>query len=55
MPPKLNRCWARLVLVKIDELLAWEQQKETERGTEFVELACYFCEVWAGRTGGWRI
>jgi hypothetical protein len=38
MPPKFNRRRAVFVLGKIDEILAWEQQKETERDTKFVEL-----------------
>jgi hypothetical protein len=45
MPPKFNRRRAVFVLEKIDEILAWEQQKETERDTKFVELARYLCEV----------
>ena len=31
MPPKLNRKRALFVLTKIDEILAWERQKEAER------------------------
>ena len=38
MPPKFNRRRALFVLGKIDEILAWEQRKETERDTKFVEL-----------------
>ena len=38
MPPKLNRRRALFVLSKIDEILAWEQRKEAERDTRFVEL-----------------
>src|ERR1700757_669372 len=49
MPPKLNRQRALFVLGKIDEILAWEQRKETERDTKFVELARYLCEVRAGQ------
>jgi len=30
MPPKLNRRRALFVLSKIDEILAWEQRKETD-------------------------
>ena len=33
MPPKFNRRRAVFVLGKIDEILAWEQRKETERDT----------------------
>ena len=53
MPPKLNRKRALFVLSKIDEILAWEQQKETERDTRFVELGRYLCEVRAGQY--WRV
>ena len=38
MPPKLNRKRALFVLTKIDEILAWEKQKEAERDTRFVDL-----------------
>src|SRR5712692_2221579 len=53
MPPKLNRKRALFVLTKIDEILAWERQKETERDTRFVELGRYLCEVRAGQY--WRL
>jgi hypothetical protein len=53
MPPKLNRRRAVFVLDKIDEILAWEQRKETERDTKFVELGRYLCEVRAGQY--WRL
>src|SRR3954469_3233030 len=53
MPPKLNRERALFVLGKIDEILAWEQRKESERDTKFVELGRYLCEVRAGQY--WRI
>jgi hypothetical protein len=53
MPPKFNRRRAAFVLNKIDEILAWEQQKETERDTKFVELGRYLCEVRAGQY--WRL
>ena len=53
MPPKLNRRRALFVLTKIDEILAWEQRKETERDTRFVELGRYLCEVRAGQY--WRL
>ncbi len=52
-PPKLNRRRALLVLSKIDEILAWEQRKETQRDTRFVELGKYLCEVRAGQY--WRL
>ena len=41
------------MLTKIDEILAWEQQKEAERDTKFVELGRYLCEVRAGQY--WRL
>jgi hypothetical protein len=53
MPPKFNRSRAVFVLGKIDEILAWEQRKETERDTKFVELGRYLCEVRAGQY--WRL
>jgi len=51
--PKLNRRRAQFVLTKIDEILAWEQRKETEKDTRFVELGRYLCEVRAGQY--WRM
>jgi hypothetical protein len=53
MPPKLNRERAVFVLEKISEILAWEQRKENERDTKFVELGRYLCEVRAGQY--WRL
>jgi hypothetical protein len=53
MPPKLNRKRAVFVLGKIDEILAWEQRKENERDTKFVELGRYLCEARAGQY--WRL
>src|ERR1019366_984860 len=53
MPPKLNRKRALFVLSKIDEILAWEKQKEMERDTRFVDLGRYLCEVRAGQY--WRL
>jgi hypothetical protein len=53
MPPKFNRRRALFVLAKIDEILAWERQKETERDTKFVELGRYLCEARAGQC--WRV
>src|ERR1700757_4891223 len=53
MPPKLNRRRAAFVLGKIDEILAWEQRKDTERDTKFVELGRYLCEVRGGQY--WRL
>jgi hypothetical protein len=53
MAPKLNRRRALFVLGKIDEILAWERLRETERDTKFVELGRYLCEVRAGQY--WRL
>ena len=53
MSPKLNRRRAMFVLTKIDEILAWEKQKDAERDTRFVELGRYLCEVRAGQY--WRV
>src|SRR6202163_4891991 len=53
MQPKLNRRRAQFVLTKIDEILAWEQQKDAERDTKFVELGRYLCEVRTGQY--WRV
>jgi len=53
MHPKLNRRRAQFVLGQIDQILAWEQRKEAERDTRFVELGRYLCEVRAGQY--WRV
>ena len=53
MLPKLNHRRAMFVLTKIDEILMWEQRKEAERDTRFVELGRYLCEVRAGQY--WRM
>src|SRR6184192_295873 len=53
MLPKLDRRRALFVLTKIDEILAWEQRKDAERDTKFVELGRYLCEVRAGQY--WRL
>ena len=53
MAPKLNRRRAVFVPGKIDEILAWEQRKDTERDTKFVELGRYLCEVRVGQY--WRL
>jgi len=50
MPPKLDRKRVLFVLTKIDEILAWEKQKEAERDTRFVELGRYLCEVRTGHS-----
>jgi hypothetical protein len=53
VPPKFNRRRALFVPTKIDETLAWEERKEIERDTKFVELGRYLCEVRAGQY--WRL
>ena len=53
MLPKLNPKRALFVLTKIDEILAWEKQKEAEHDTRFVDLGRYLCEVRAGQY--WRL
>ncbi len=53
VPPKFNRRRALFVLGKIDEILAWERQKDAERDTQFVEMGRYLCEVRAGQY--WRV
>jgi hypothetical protein len=53
MLPKFDPKRAVFVLTKIDEILAWEKQKEAERDTRFVEVGRYLCEVRAGQY--WRV
>ncbi len=53
LAPKLNEKRARFVLDKIDNILEWERQTESERDTRFVELGRYLCEVRAGQY--WRL
>jgi hypothetical protein len=53
MPPKLNHERAQFVLGKIDQILAWEQGKDNERDTKFVDLGRYLCETRAGQY--WRL
>ena len=51
--PELDRRRAVFVLGKIDEILAWEKNKEQERDARFVELGEYLCEVRAKQF--WRL
>jgi hypothetical protein len=53
MPPTLNRRRALFVLSKIDQILAWERDREDQRDGKFVELGRYLCEVRAGQY--WRL
>jgi len=49
MDRKLNATRARFVLLKITEILDWEQRVEHDRESRFVELGKYLCEVRAGQ------
>ncbi|MGH9498287.1 MAG: hypothetical protein ACRD3L_04025 [Terriglobales bacterium] len=51
--PKLDRRRATFVLSKIDQILAWEKERESERDTRFVDLGRYLCEVRSGQY--WRL
>ena len=51
--PKMNRRRALFVLTKIDKIPAWEQRKEAEKDTKFVELGKYLSEIRAGQY--WRL
>jgi len=51
--PKLNHRRALAVLQKIDEVLSWQRQTDTERDQRFVELGKHLCEVRAGQY--WRL
>ncbi len=51
--PKLNRRRALFVLLKIEEILAWEKAAEQERDSRFVDLGRYLCEVRSGQY--WRL
>src|SRR5436190_22206574 len=53
LAPRLNQRRAMFVLARIDEILAWEQRKEAEKDSRFVELGRYLCEVRAGQY--WRL
>jgi hypothetical protein len=51
--PNLNRRRALFVLLKIDEILAWEKATDQERDSRFVDLGRYLCEVRSGQY--WRL
>ncbi len=53
MLPKLNTRRAVFVLGKIDEILAWDQDRDRERDMRFVELGRYLCEVRSGQYWRW--
>ena len=52
MLPRLDPQRARLVIARIDGILAWENSVENTRDSKFVELGKYLCEVRAGQY--WR-
>ena len=54
MPPHLNRKRALFVLTKIDEILAWERQKGTERDTRLSSLEGICAKYGQDSTGGWK-
>ena len=53
MPPELNVKRAVFVLGKIDEILAWEKDRQREQDLRFVDLGRYLCEVRTGQY--WRL
>src|SRR6516162_5018828 len=53
MPLELNLKRAVFVLGKIDEILAWDNERVLERDARFVELGEYLCEVRARQY--WRL
>jgi hypothetical protein len=50
---EFNHRRAVFVLGKIDEILAWEKQRNHERDLRFVDLGRYLCEVRSGQY--WRL
>ncbi len=53
MLPRLDPKRARLVINRIDGILAWERSVENTRDSRFVDLGKYLCEVRAGQY--WRM
>src|SRR4051794_7676808 len=53
MLPKLDPKRARLIIAKIDNILAWESSIENTRDSRFVDLGKHLCEVRAGQY--WRM
>jgi hypothetical protein len=51
--PKFNRRRALFVRGKIDEILAWEERKETERDTKFVDWGATYARGRRDNTEGW--
>ena len=53
MLPRLDPKRARLVINRIDGILAWERSVDNTRDSRFVELGNYLCEVRSGQY--WRM
>jgi hypothetical protein len=53
MLPRLDPKRARLIIAKIDNILAWENSVENTRDSKFVDLGKHLCEVRAGQY--WRM
>lgn len=51
--PRLDPKRARLVIAKIDNILAWENSVENTRDSKFVDLGKHLCEGRAGQY--WRM
>ena len=54
MPPKFNRRRALFVLGKIDEILGWEQRKETRGTPSSLNWDAIYARCGRDSTGGWR-
>ena len=54
MPPKLNAKRAQFVLTKIDQILAWEQRKESDAIPISSNWDAISAKCVPGSTGGWR-
>src|SRR5205823_1658097 len=53
MVPHLKARRARFVLNRIDEILTWDREMDTERDTRFIDLGRYLCEVRSAQY--WRV
>src|SRR3954462_7444491 len=53
MLPRLDPKRARLIIAKIDNILAWQNSVENTRDSKFVDLGKHLCEVRAGQY--WRM
>ena len=54
MLPKLNRRRAMFVLTKIDEILAWEKQKDASGILGSLNSAVTCAKFGQDSTGGWK-